>query len=75
MKTPQQVWEEAYPDRRKWEALEPETREEWERVVRVAQESLIAEIKRLNSFDGWMQMEYTKVQMKSIKEDYIPKQP
>lgn len=48
MKTAQQVWEEAYPDRRKWEALDQATRDEWERVVRVAQESLIAEIDRLD---------------------------
>lgn len=38
MKSAQQVWEEAYPDRRKWEALDQDTRDEWERVVRVAQE-------------------------------------
>ena len=37
MKSPQQVWEEAYPDRRKWEALDQDTRDEWTRVVRVAQ--------------------------------------
>lgn len=37
MKTAQQVWEEAYPDRRKWEALDQDTRDEWERVVRIAQ--------------------------------------
>lgn len=48
MTSPQQVWEEAYPDRRKWDALDQDTRNEWERVVRVAQESLIAEINRLD---------------------------
>ena len=37
MKTPQQVWEEAYPDRRRWDELEQETKDEWERVVRIAQ--------------------------------------
>lgn len=40
MKTVQQVWEEAYPDRRKWEALDQDTRNEWERVVKVAQEDM-----------------------------------
>jgi len=48
MKTAQQVWEEAYPDRRKWEALDQDTRDEWDRVIHVAQESLIAEINRLD---------------------------
>ena len=37
MKSPQQVWEEAYPDRRKWEALDQDTRDECGRVVRIAQ--------------------------------------
>ena len=36
MKSPQQVWEEAYPDRRKWDALDQDTRDEWRRVVMVA---------------------------------------
>jgi len=37
MKTPQQVWEEAYPDRRRRDELEQETKEEWGRVVRIDQ--------------------------------------
>lgn len=39
MRTAQQVWEEAYPDRRKWDELEQETKEEWKRIVRIAQTS------------------------------------
>lgn len=28
------VWEDMYPDRRKFDQLEPETRKEWEKFVR-----------------------------------------
>jgi hypothetical protein len=30
------VWETAYPDRRPWDKLEPDTRDEWERFVLIA---------------------------------------
>ncbi len=53
MKTPQQVWEEAYPDRRRWDELEQETKEEWERVVGVAQETRLEWMTETPAAEGW----------------------